>query len=114
VLSLFSPHHLYRFQEIITKLIASERNAEAPQIALVGDILVVSFMTDEDTLEGVWHKNANVKIITSNDKGLTWEDKLLVADKPAAWAGFLALNETNFLVLYDHERRTEAQQVALV
>jgi hypothetical protein len=46
-----------------------QRNSGAPQIALVGDTLVVSFMTDEDKLEGTWHRNANVKIITSHDKG---------------------------------------------
>ncbi|KAE9367630.1 glycoside hydrolase family 93 protein [Stipitochalara longipes BDJ] len=91
-----------------------ERNAGAPQIALVGKTLVVSFMTDEDKLEGMWHRNAYVKIITSADKGATWGNKLLVAEKPAAWAGLLALNETSFLVLCDHENRSEAQQVALV
>lgn len=62
----------------------------------------------------MWHRNAYVKIIVSADNGLTWDNKLLVAEKPAAWAGLLALNETDFLVLYDHEDRTEAQRVSLV
>jgi len=71
-------------------------------------------MTDEDKLEGMWHRNAGVKIITSADKGKTWGNKLLVAEKPAAWAGLLALNETSFLVLCDHENRSESQQLVLV
>lgn len=72
-----------------------ERNAGAPQIALVGKTLVVSFMTDEK-LEGMWYRNAYVKIISSADGGVTWGNKLTIADKPVAWAGLLALNESNF------------------
>jgi len=90
-----------------------KRNAGAPAIALVGKTLVVSFMTDEEKLEGMWHRNAYVKIITSDDGGLTWGNKLIVAEMPAAWAGMLALNATNFLVLCVHEDRVQAQQLAL-
>lgn len=107
-------HHFNSDQGWLSDFIAIERNAGAPQIALVGKTLVVSFMTDEEKLEGMWHRNACVKIITSADTGLTWDNKLLVAEKPAAWAGLLALNETDFLVFCDHEDRSEAQHVALV
>jgi hypothetical protein len=89
-----------------------ERNAGAPQIALVGKTLVVSFMTDEK-LERMWHRNAYVKIISSADGGVTWGNKLTIADKPAAWAGLLALNESNFLVFCEHEDRSEARHVVL-
>jgi hypothetical protein len=41
-------------------------------------------MTDEENLEGMWHRNAYVKIIASADQGVTWGNKLLVAEKPAA------------------------------
>jgi hypothetical protein len=80
---------------------------------MVGETLVISFMTDEEKLEGMWHRNAYIKMIISADKGLTWNNKLLIAEKPAAWAGLLALNETDFLVLYDHKDRSEAQHVSL-
>jgi hypothetical protein len=79
----------------------------------VGKILVVSFMTDEEKLEGMWHKNAYIKIITSDDGGLTWGNKTIIAEKPAAWAGLLALTANDFLVLCEHEDRVEAQLVAL-
>ncbi len=93
---------------------AIERNAGAPQITIFGKTLVISFMTDEEKLEGMWHRNACFKIIISADEGVTWDNKLLVAEKPEAWAGLLTLNETDFLVLCDHEDRTEAQRVSLV
>jgi len=70
-------------------------------------------MTDEDNLEGIWPLNAYVKIITSSDAGVTWDNKLLIAEKPASWAGVLALNETDFLVFCNHDDRNEAQHVAL-
>jgi hypothetical protein len=104
----------YLGQGQLVDFMAIERNAGAPQITMVGETLVISFMTDEEKLEGMWHRNAYVKIIISADKGLTWDNKLLIAEKPAAWAGLLALNETDFLVLCDHEDRTEAQRVSLV
>jgi hypothetical protein len=90
-----------------------ERNAGAPQIALVCKKLVVSFMTDEEKLEGMWHRNAYLKIITSSDKGVTWGNKLMITAKPAAWAGLLAVNDTDFLVICDYEDSNEARHVAL-
>jgi photosystem II stability/assembly factor-like uncharacterized protein len=92
----------------------TERNAGAPAIALVGKTLVVSFMTDEERLEGMWHRNAYVKILTSDDGGATWGNKLIIADMPAAWAGLLVLNDTNFLVLCEHNGRVEVVPIALV
>jgi hypothetical protein len=88
-----------------------KRNAGAPQIARVRNELVVSFMTDEDKLEGRWHRNAAVKIVVSEDGGLTWGSKMTIAEKPAAWAGLLALNDISFLVLCEHENRAEVRQV---
>lgn len=70
-------------------------------------------MTDEEKLEGMWHRNAYIKIITSDDGGLTWGNKLIIADMPAAWAGLLALNETDFLVLCEHRDKLETQRVRL-
>lgn len=70
-------------------------------------------MTDETKLEGMWHRNAYVKIITSHDQGMTWGDKTIVADAPAAWAGMLTLNSTDFLLLCEHHDRVKAQRVTL-
>jgi hypothetical protein len=108
----FLPSH--HGQQCFTDLTAIERNSGAPQIALLGRTWVVSFVTDKDKMDGMWHRNAYVKIITSADQGMTWGNKLLIAEKPAAWSGLLALNETNFLVLCDYQDRSEAQRVALV
>jgi len=80
---------------------------------LVGETLVVSFMTDEEKLDGMWHRNAYIKIITSDDGGLTWGNKLIITEKPAAWAGLLALDATKFLVLCEHKERAVAQRVTL-
>lgn len=74
---------------------------------------MISFMTDEEKLDGMWHKNAYIKIIISDDGGLTWGNKTIVAEKPAAWAGLLSLDSTKFLVLCEHEERVEAQQLTL-
>lgn len=71
-------------------------------------------MTDEVKLEGMWHRNAFVKIITSDDGGATWGNNLIIADMPAAWAGLVALNQTDFLVLCEHHSRVEARPVSLV
>ncbi|KAJ3088902.1 hypothetical protein HK100_007919 [Physocladia obscura] len=89
------------------------RNAGAPQIIKVGSTLVVSFMTDEDRFEGVWHANAVVKIITSDDYGKTWSKSLLIAEKSAAWAGLLALDTHSFLVLFTQNDRVKSQRVFL-
>lgn len=70
-------------------------------------------MTDEERLEGMWHRNAFIKIILSADGGKRWGNKLVVADMPAAWAGLLAVNDTSFLVLCEHEDHVEAQRVTL-
>lgn len=110
-LSRFLLFSLFRGSADLKKL---GRNAGAPAIAKVGNTLVVSFMTDEEKLEGMWHRNAYVKIITSDDGGATWGNKLIIAEMPAAWAGLLALNDTNFLVLCEHDDRVEARPVALL
>lgn len=70
-------------------------------------------MTDETKLEGQWHKNAYVKILTSGDGGLTWGNKFIVAEAPAAWAGLTTLNDTDFMVLCDHNDRVETRRLTL-
>jgi hypothetical protein len=92
----------------------AERNAGAPSIALVGSTLVVSFMTDDVELRGMWHRNACVKIMTSDDGGHTWNYPFIIAEMPAAWAGILVINETDFLVLCEHNSRAEARHVSFM
>lgn len=47
-------------------------SAGAPQIIKVGEVLVCSFMTDEDSGLHHWFDGANAKIVISTDKGVTW------------------------------------------
>jgi len=68
-------------------------------------------MTDEEKLEGMWGRNAYVKIIVSSNGGITWKNKLTIAEKPAAWAGILALNNREFLVSYKHNDQVEMRRV---
>jgi len=68
-------------------------------------------MTDEEKLEGMWHRNAYMKIIVSSDRGITWKNKLTIAEKPTAWAGILALNNREFLVSHEHNDQVEMRCV---
>jgi hypothetical protein len=70
-----------------------KRNAGAPQIAMVGKTIVVSFMTDEDKFEGRWHTNAATKIISSNDGGMTWRNKMTTAEMVSNLSFFYSLSE---------------------
>ena len=70
-------------------------------------------MTDEVKLEGMWHKNAYIKIITSHDQGQTWGNNTIVVESPAAWAGLLALDDRNVLVMCEHAEKVEARRVAI-
>ena len=64
-----------------------KRNAQSPQIANAGgDVLVVSFMTDEDT----GTKDESVKVISSVDRGKTYANKMTVAEAPQFWPGLVA------------------------
>ncbi|TQS34703.1 hypothetical protein Golomagni_04902 [Golovinomyces magnicellulatus] len=80
----------------------SGKNAGAPQIALAGNTLLVSFMTDEDNNIGnaaSWIDVADSKLLTSKDGGGTWY-KTTVFQEPSFWPGLLVLNTKNsFLYL---------------
>lgn len=77
-------------------------NAGAPQIANIGGVLVVVFMTDEDT--GVCNilKSSSIKIITSGDMGRTWGNKITISDPHSAWPGIIQSGDREFLALYEH------------
>ena len=68
-------------------------------------------MTDEDKLEGMWHQNDAVKIMTSEDGGQTCVNRLIIADKPAAWAGLVLMRVICWLSVRNELVR--AQLVAL-
>lgn len=87
-------------------------NAGAPQVINVGETLVISFMTDEDTQLGQWTSGASSKVITSVDGGATWEKKIVVFAAQADWPGMVALDESNFLYLSD-AGGAKSQRVAL-
>lgn len=69
----------------------------APQIAYVHGLLVVSFQTNEDTLSPNipdW----NVKVIVSDDSGLTWKDESTVL-AACNWAGLITVTDKSLLVM---------------
>ncbi|RKF83059.1 /Sialidase superfamily/BNR/Asp-box repeat protein [Golovinomyces cichoracearum] len=73
------------------------KNAGAPQIALVGNTLLVSFMTDEDNNIGnaaSWIDVADSKLLISKDGGGTWS-KSTVFQEPSFWPGLTVLNSGN-------------------
>ena len=86
-------------------------NAGAPQVALVGSTLTVSFMTDEDTSDHSWTNGAGVKLITSAD-GQSFGNKISVFPVQTNWAGQVALSETSVLVMGDNNG-AKAQTVLL-
>lgn len=59
-------------------------------------------MTDEDTSLHNWIEGANAKVITSSN-GVDWASKVTVFDVQTNWPGLLVLDETQFLVLGDHD-----------
>ena len=72
------------------------RNAQSPQIVNTDGVLVVTFMTDEDT----GTKDESIKVVTSVDGGRTYGNKLTVADAPQFWPGLLAAPMRSFFCLY--------------
>ena len=72
------------------------RSAQSPQIANTGGVLVVSFMTNEDT----GTKDEAVKLVSSTDGGNTYGNKMTVADAPQFWPGLVAAPFRNFLCVY--------------
>ncbi|KAK3673783.1 hypothetical protein LTR78_006337 [Recurvomyces mirabilis] len=60
-------------------------NAGAPQVVNVGGTLVASFMTDEDTQAQHWADDAASKLLTSEDGGATWSNKLEVFPPSSYW-----------------------------
>ncbi|KZV87662.1 hypothetical protein EXIGLDRAFT_651981, partial [Exidia glandulosa HHB12029] len=91
----------------------TNNNAGAPQIICVGGTtLVASFMTDEDTSAHQWPQQAAMKILTSNDGGITWGHKTTAFAVPGFWPGLLTLDSTSFLALADHNG-AKAQKIVL-
>ncbi|CCC12121.1 hypothetical protein SMACR_05858 [Sordaria macrospora] len=89
-----------------TVYMAKDRKwAGAPQVYLVGETLVTSFLTNEGTdmpkIDGAY-----TKMVVSKDQGRTWtgtrgmEQAETVAGVGSHWPGLFSLNETHFLALY--------------
>jgi hypothetical protein len=98
------------------------KNAGAPQIVRIGDMLVVSFMTDEDRVPYAqrtgddknkqWPTVTAAKFITSNDGGVTWGDKTTVFPEQASWPSLLAVeNEKALLYLGSDPSGVKSQKV---
>lgn len=91
-------------------------SAGAPQIINSGGTLAVSFVTDEDsslsTPSDGYTSNAAAKLITSGDGGVTWGNKITVGQELSVWPGLYALDETNFLMMFDNGG-AKAQKISL-
>ena len=85
--------------------------AGAPQVYLVGETLVTSFLTNEGTdLKKI--DGAYTKVVVSRDGGRSWtgqgetkegegeREAKTVAGVGSHWPGLFSLNETHFLALY--------------
>ncbi|KAL9634434.1 MAG: hypothetical protein Q9164_004093, partial [Protoblastenia rupestris] len=77
-------------------------SAAAPQIANVGGLLCVSFLTNEDDgpkgpTATSFDKTTAVKLVVSGDGGLSWGNKITVGRAMSLWAGLLSLGPTELL-----------------
>lgn len=92
----------------------TNNNAGAPQVVNVGDTMVVSFMTDEDTQLHDWINGAGAKLLTCGDGGSSWGNKLQVFAPQANWPAMLPLNgdDSGFLYFAD-KGGAKAQKVIL-
>lgn len=83
----------------------ARHNAGAPQIAAFADgSLVVVFMTDEDSDQVEWVKNASIKAIFADppENGqISWSKPCLVSPASSVWPGVFALDQKTALVTYD-------------
>ncbi|KAH8900920.1 hypothetical protein GQ53DRAFT_632773 [Thozetella sp. PMI_491] len=64
----------------------------APQVTLIGNKLVASFQTNEDTLS-----RTDVKVVTSTDGGASWGEKTTVLNA-CNWAGIVTQDSAHVLV----------------
>ncbi|KAM0482549.1 hypothetical protein ACHAPX_003068 [Trichoderma viride] len=78
------------------------KNAGAPQVINVGGTLVTSFMTNEDVAGGGGNgiDGAQMKVVTSTNKGSTWGPTTVTGAAGSHWPGLYTLDQTHFLALY--------------
>lgn len=83
----------------------SGHNAGSPQIASFADgSTAVAFMTDEDSNQVKWVKNAAIKVVFGSpprDGQIQWSAPSLISPASSYWPGVMALNEHTALVTYD-------------
>jgi len=91
-------------------------SAGAPQIINVGGTLVVSFQTNEDEAldrpAGNYLDGSVAKLVTSEDGGGAWGDKIAVGGVVSVWPGLVVLDSGSLLVLFD-EGGAKGQVVGL-
>ncbi|KAK1831966.1 glycoside hydrolase [Podospora conica] len=98
------------------------RHAGAPQVHNVGGALVVSFMTNEGTVDVGQLDGGQMKVVTSVDGGRTWSSgggradgtsngATVTADIGAHWPGMYTLDDEHFLALYSKDGIGAVSQV---
>ncbi|KAI1766143.1 glycoside hydrolase family 93 protein [Hypoxylon sp. FL1150] len=84
-----------------------DKSAGAPQIANVGDSIVVVFMTDEDTEHVDWPRKAATKALFSDglrNGTLRWTNTPLVIDEsPSWWPGVTEIGANKAMAVYGHK-----------
>ncbi|KAJ5094736.1 Neuraminidase [Penicillium angulare] len=80
-------------------------NAGSPQIASFADgSMVVVFMTDDDSHEVKWVKNASIKVVFGGppqNGRIPWGPPVFVSPASSFWPGIMAIDHHTALVTYD-------------
>jgi hypothetical protein len=87
---------------------------QAPQIVLVGTMLVTTFQTNENTLGDIRGNVPWTKIIVSTDAGRTWGPKTLI-HKDCEWTGATTIDSKKLLVFcneYGPVRNDTSQKIS--
>jgi hypothetical protein len=83
------------------------RNAGAPQISNFGPGgLAVVFMTDEDSPNVDWPKNAAVKAVVAggvHGGRIAWSKPMVVNQAQSFWPGVMEIGNSEIMAVYEHE-----------
>ncbi|KAI4869794.1 glycoside hydrolase family 93 protein [Hypoxylon rubiginosum] len=92
-----------------------DKSAGAPQVANIGDGIVVVFMTDEDTEHVDWPKKAATKALFSDglkNGVLAWtKNPLLVDESPSWWPGVVEIGDNEAMAVYGHDNSPRGRRI---
>ncbi|KAA8652371.1 hypothetical protein EYZ11_007085 [Aspergillus tanneri] len=92
-------------------------NAGSPQIASFGDgSLAVIFMTDEDSSEVQWTKNAAIKVVYAAPPchgRMAWSRPMVICPDDSHWPGIMALDHQTLVATYECGGAPRAKNISL-